>query len=148
MVYKLLADLVLLVHLAFIIFVIFGGLLAIKNVKWAWLHIPAAVWAGLVEFAGWICPLTPLENWLCFRAGASTYQDSFIAFYLFPLIYPTELTRNAQILIGTGVVLISCLFIRLCFIKELEDPETKYVYSICTFKACQIVGFCWRHDTS
>ncbi len=97
MVYKLLADLVLLVHLAFIIFVIFGGLLAIKNVKWAWLHAPAAVWAGLVEFAGWICPLTPLENWLCSRAGASTYQDSFIAHYLFPLIYPTELSILSKV---------------------------------------------------
>src|SRR5210317_2204905 len=107
MVYKLLADLVLLVHLAFIIFVIFGGLLATKDVKWAWLHVPAAIWAGLVEFAGWICPLTPLENWLYIQAGASTYQDSFIAHYLFPLIYPTELTRNVQILLGTGVVLIS-----------------------------------------
>ena len=120
MVYKLLADLVLLVHLAFIIFVIFGGLLAIKNVKWAWLHAPAAVWAGLVEFAGWICPLTHLENLLCFRAGASTYQDSFIAHYLFPLIYPTELTRNVQILIGTGVVLISLFIYSLVLYKRIR----------------------------
>ncbi len=120
MVYKLLADIVLLLHLAFITFVIFGGLLAIKNVNWAWLHVPAAVWAGLVEFAGWICPLTPLENWLCFRAGASTYQDSFIAYYLFPLIYPTELTRNVQIILGTGVVLISLLIYSLVLYKRIK----------------------------
>jgi len=110
MVYKLLADFVLLLHLAFIIFVIFGGLLALKNVKWAWLHVPAAVWGGFIEFSGWICPLTPLENWLCFRAGAGTYQEGVIARYLLPLIYPTALTRNVQIVLGAGVVLIS-LFI-------------------------------------
>ena len=109
MVYKLLADLVLLLHLAFIVFVIFGGLLVLKNVKWAWLHVPAAVWGGLVEFAGWICPLTPLENWLCIRAGSGTYQESFIAHYLLPLIYPTGLTRNVQFVLGAGLVLISLL---------------------------------------
>ena len=118
MVYILLADLVLLVHLAFIIFVIFGGFLAINNVKWAWLHVPTAVWGGLVEFAGWICPLTPLENWLCFKAGAGTYQESFIAHYLLPLIYPTELTSNVQIFLGAGVVLISLLFYSLVLYKR------------------------------
>jgi len=118
MVYKLLADFVLLLHLAFIIFVIFGGLLALKNVKWAWLHVPAAAWGGLVEFAGWICPLTPLENWLCLRAGAGTYQESFIAHYLFPLIYPTELTRNVQIILGAGVVLINLLIYSLVLYKR------------------------------
>ena len=118
MVYKLLADFVLLLHLAFIIFVIFGGLLALKNVKWAWLHVPAAVWGGFVEFAGWICPLTPLENWLCFRAGAGTYQEGFIPHYLLPLIYPTELTRNVQIVLGAGVVLISLFIYSLVLYKR------------------------------
>jgi hypothetical protein len=118
MVYKLLADFVVLLHLAFIIFAIFGGLLALKNIKWAWLHVPAAVWGGLVEFAGWICPLTPLENWLCFRVGAGTYQESFIAHYLLPIIYPTELTRNVQIILGTGVVMISLLIYSLVIYKS------------------------------
>jgi len=118
MVYKLLADFVLLLHFVFIIFVIFGGLLALKNLKWAWLHVPAVVWGGLVEFAGWICPLTPLENWLYFKAGAGTYQESFIAHYLLPLIYPTELTRNVQIILGAGVVLISLLIYSLVLYKR------------------------------
>jgi len=118
MVYKLLADFVLLLHLAFIIFVIFGGLLALKNVKWAWIHVPAAVWGGLVEFAGWICPLTPLENWLSLRAGAGTYQERFIAHYLLPLIYPTGLTRNVQIILGAGVVLISVIVYSLVLHKN------------------------------
>jgi hypothetical protein len=121
MVYKLLADLVLLLHFAFIAFVIFGGLLALKNVKWAWLHVPAAAWAGLVEFAGWICPLTPLENWLSFRAGAQPYQGSFIAHYLFPLIYPSELTRDMQIVLGTGVVLISLLVYSIVLYKRIRN---------------------------
>ena len=120
MVYKLLADFVLLLHLAFIIFVIFGGLLALKNVKWAWLHVPAAVWGGFVEFAGWICPLTPLENWLCFRAGAGTYQEGVIAHYLLPLIYPTELTRNVQIVLGAGVVLISLFIYSFVLYKKAK----------------------------
>jgi hypothetical protein len=121
MVYTQLADFVLLLHLAFIIFVIFGGLLAIKNVKWAWLHVPTAVWGGLVEFAGWICPLTHLENWLRFRAGTGTYQESFIVHYLLPLIYPTELTRDVQIILGAGVVLISLLIYSLVLYKRARE---------------------------
>ena len=118
MVYKLLADFVVLLHLAFIIFVIFGGLLALKNVKWAWLHVPAAVWGGLVEFAGWICPLTPLENWFYIQGGAGTYQERFIAHYLLPIIYPTELTRNVQIILGAGVVLINLTIYSLVIYKR------------------------------
>ena len=123
MVYKLLSDIVLLLHLAFIVFVIFGGLLALRNAKWAWLHAPAAVWAALVELAGWICPLTPLENWLSFRAGAGTYQDSFIAYYIFPLIYPTQLTRNVQIILGTGVVLICLITYSLVIYKKIKKNK-------------------------
>ncbi len=120
MVYKLLADFVLLLHFAFIVFAVFGGLLALKNLKWAWLHVPAAVWGGLVEFVGWICPLTPLENWLSFRAGAGTYEESFVAHYLLPLIYPTELSRNVQIILGAGVVLINILIYALVVYKRAK----------------------------
>ena len=109
MVYDLLADFTLLLHLAFIVFVVVGGLLALKNVKWAWVHIPAAAWGGLVEFTGWLCPLTPLEKWLRFKAGAGLYHESFISHYLLPLIYPTELTRNLQIVLGAGVVIINVI---------------------------------------
>ena len=120
MIYKLSADCVLLLHFGFIIFVVFGGLLAIKNAKWAWLHVPAAAWAGLVEFAGWFCPLTPLENWLRFKTGSGVYQDSFIAHYLLPLIYPAELTRGVQIILGAGVVLISLLVYSFVFYKRIR----------------------------
>ena len=120
MVYKLSADIVLLLHLAFIVFVVFGGLLALKNIKWAWLHVPAALWGGLVEFTGWFCPLTPLENWLRLKAGDGTYQDSFISHYLLPLIYPVELTRHLQIILGAGVVLISLIVYSLVIFKRAK----------------------------
>jgi len=109
MVYKLLADLLLLVHLAFIIFVIFGGFLAIKNVKWAWLHVPKAVWGGLDEFAGWICPLTHLENWLQIKGGRSGYHGDFIANYIIPIVYPANLTRQIQLVLAAVVIIFNVL---------------------------------------
>jgi len=118
MVYKLFAHVVLLLHLAFIIYVLFGGLLALKNEKWALLHVPATAWGCLIEFADWICPLTPLENWLLIRAGASIYQEGFIAHYILPLIYPTELARYEQVILGTGIILIN-LPIYLLVLKKI-----------------------------
>ena len=78
MMYSLLADLVLVVHLAFVVFVLCGGLLVLKWRWIAWLHLPAAVWGAVVEFTGWICPLTPLENWLRVQGGETGSQDDFI----------------------------------------------------------------------
>ena len=78
--------------------------------KWrwiAWLHLPAAVWGAVVEFTGWICPLTPLENWLRAQGGEATYRSDFIAQYLLPVLYPEDLTRDLQLLLGTGVVVLN-----------------------------------------
>ena len=80
-----LADLVLCIHVGFVFFVIFGGLLVLKWRWIAWLHLPAAVWGAAVEFTGWICPLTPLENWLREQGGAASYRSDFIAQYLLPV---------------------------------------------------------------
>jgi hypothetical protein len=98
--YQLLADLVLAAHLAFVLFVPFGGLLALKWPRLAWIHLPAAAWGIAIEFAGWICPLTPLENRLRELAGESTYRGDFISRYLMAAIYPEGLTREAQIVLG------------------------------------------------
>jgi len=102
--YAFLADLVLVVHLAFVIFVLCGGLLTLKWRWIAWLHLPAALWGAIVEFTGWICPLTPLENWLRTQSVETSYRSDFIAEYLLPVLYPGDLTRGIQLLLGTVVV--------------------------------------------
>ena len=98
--HAVLADLVLVAHGAFVLFVALGGLLVLRWPRAAWAHVPAALWGIAIEFGGWICPLTPLENRLRELAGDSTYEGDFIARYLTPLIYPEGLTRGAQIALG------------------------------------------------
>jgi len=105
--YPFLADLVLVVHLAFVVFVLYGGLLILKWRWIAWLHLPAAVWGAVVEFTGWICPLTPLEVWLRAQGGETSYSSDFIAQYLLPVLYPVDLTRGIQLLLGTVVVVLN-----------------------------------------
>ncbi len=105
--YRLGADLVLLLHLVFVLFVMTGGFLLLKWPRLAWLHLPAAIWGAVVEYTGWICPLTPIENILRAMAGQSTRASDFIGRYLLPLMYPEGLTRNIQILLGTLVVLVN-----------------------------------------
>jgi hypothetical protein len=107
MLYRTLADLVVILHLLFILFVVGGGFLALRWRWLVWLHLPCAVWGGLVELAGWYCPLTPLENELRKAGGASGYAGSFVAHYLLPLIYPTGLTRGVQLTLGALVLLVN-----------------------------------------
>ena len=107
MMYPLLADLVLIVHLAFVVFVLCGGLLVLRWRWIAWLHLPAAVWGAVVEFTGWICPLTPLENWLRVQAGQTGYRSDFVAYYLLPVLYPGDLTRDVQLMLSTVVLAIN-----------------------------------------
>lgn len=102
--YGLLADAVLVAHLAFVLFVALGGLLVLRWRALAWLHVPAAIWGAAIEFAGWICPLTPLENHLRARAGEAGYQQDFIARYLLPVVYPEGLTRQDQLLLGSAAL--------------------------------------------
>jgi hypothetical protein len=107
MMYPLLADLVLIVHLAFVVFVLCGGLLVLRWRWIAWLHMPAAVWGAVVEFTGWICPLTPLENWLRTKGGEAGYAGDFIARYLSAILYPDALTRDAQVIFGALVLVVN-----------------------------------------
>ena len=107
MLYRLLADAVLILHLAFILFVIAGGLLVLR---WRWaavVHLPVAVYGALIEFIGWVCPLTPLENHLRRRGGEEGYAGGFIDHYLVPLIYPGDLTSGLQIALGLAVVAVN-----------------------------------------
>ena len=105
--YSLLANLVLIVHLTFVVFVLCGGLLGLRWQWVAWLHVPAAIWGAVVEFTGWICPLTPLENWLREQGNEAPYRSDFIAQHLLPLLYPEGLTHTVQLLFGTGVVVLN-----------------------------------------
>jgi hypothetical protein len=101
------ADLLVVIHLAFIGFVVFGGLLALKWRRTLYLHLPAAVWGALIEFQGWLCPLTPLEQRLRTAAGEAGYQGGFVEHYVIPVIYPVDLTRNLQILLGVLVIAVN-----------------------------------------
>jgi hypothetical protein len=102
--YSVLADAVLLLHFAFVLFVAFGALLVLRWPRVAWVHLPAAVWGVAIELGGWICPLTPLENRLRELAGESTYRGDFIARYLMPVIYPEGLTREVQLALGLAAL--------------------------------------------
>ncbi|HXV39531.1 MAG TPA: DUF2784 domain-containing protein [Steroidobacteraceae bacterium] len=107
MIWRILADAVLVAHLAFILFVVLGGLLVLRWPRLAWLHVPVVLWGAAIEFFGWICPLTPLEKWLRVLGGESGYPGGFIAHYLLPLIYPAGLTRNVQLVLGTFVMAVN-----------------------------------------
>jgi hypothetical protein len=105
--YRLLADAVVGVHCLFIVFVVTGGFIAWRWPKVAWAHVPAALWGALIELAGWICPLTPLENSLRRAAGESGYAGGFIEHYVIPVIYPAGLTRGIQLGLAILVVAIN-----------------------------------------
>ena len=98
------ADIVVLVHLAFILFVAAGGLLVLRWPRLAWMHVPAIIWGALIEFAGWLCPLTPLENRLRAAAGEAAYAGGFIDRYIMPIVYPAGLTRGMQLGLGVAVI--------------------------------------------
>ena len=117
---SLLADLVVVVHLAFVLFVAVGGLLVLRWPRVAWLHLPAAAWGVFVEFAGWICPLTPLENALRVRAGASAYTGTFVDRYLLPLLYPAGLTRPTQLALGLFALSINVVVYTLVLRRSLR----------------------------
>lgn len=106
---SLAADLVVLLHLGFILFVALGALLVLGRPALAWLHVPAVLWGIGIELVGGVCPLTPLENSLRLAAGEAGYAGGFIDQYLVPLIYPPGLTRGMQIGLGLAVAWVNLL---------------------------------------
>ena len=101
------AELIVLIHFSFILFVIFGGLLVMKWRRLIWLHLPTAVWGALIEIFGWICPLTTLENQFRRNNYGEVYSTGFIEHYIIPIIYPVGLTRDIQIILGVAVIAIN-----------------------------------------
>ena len=105
--YRIAATAVAILHGAFILFVVVGGVAVLRWPKLAWIHLPAAIWGMLIEFAGWYCPLTSIENALLRRAGLAGYSDGFVAHYLFAVIYPNGLTRGMEVAIGAFVLIVN-----------------------------------------
>ncbi|HEV2042790.1 MAG TPA: DUF2784 domain-containing protein [Casimicrobiaceae bacterium] len=123
MAYRAAADAILVAHLAFVLFVVFGALLLLRWPRLAWLHIPAFVWAAFIEFSGTICPLTPLEVALRQRAGQAGYGGSFVDHYVVSLLYPEGLTQNTQAMLGAMVVAINAAIYIVAFRRRRPSPD-------------------------
>ena len=113
--YELFANLTLIAHLMFILFVIFGGLLYLIFSKIIYIHLPALLWGIYVELSNSICPLTYLENWFLNKGNLTTYSNNFISNYIFPIIYPDSLTAEIQIYLGVSLIIINILIYSLIF---------------------------------
>jgi len=109
MTYRVLADLVVLAHTLFVVFVVVGGFFVWRWRWLVWLHVPCAVWGVVIEYKGWICPLTPLENALRTRAGLQGYEGGFVEHYVLPVLYPAGLTRPMQATLGSLVVVVNLI---------------------------------------
>jgi hypothetical protein len=125
MIYDVLANAVLALHLAFIVFVVLGAALFWRLPRLRWLHFAALAWAAFIEFSGGICPLTPLENRLRRLAGGEGYGGGFIAHYLTPIIYPEGLTREWQVALGVGVIVINlAAYAAIHYARRKREPGT------------------------
>ena len=115
--YELAADLTLIIHFTFILFVIFGALLFFITKKIIFIHIPAFIWGAYIELTHSICPLTYLENWFLHKANLTTYSEGFIQNYLVPIVYPVSLTKDLQIYIGIALIVINIVIYAFIFSK-------------------------------
>jgi hypothetical protein len=121
---RLLADLVVLLHLGFIAFAALGGLLALRWRWMPWLHLPAALWGGFVEASGRVCPLTPLENALRRAAGEAGYGGGFIEHYALPLVYPEGLTREAQLVLAGLLVAANAVIYAIVWRRGVREAAS------------------------
>jgi len=115
--YRFLADAVLVVHLGFVLFVVAGAFLVVRWPRLVWIHPPTALWGILVEWSGWICPLTPLENRLRAQGGAAGYPGGFVEHYLVPVLYPASLTHSVQVLLGATVLVVNLIAYAIVFAR-------------------------------
>ncbi len=121
--YSILVSIVLGIHLLFILFVIFGGIAVLRKAWLAWVHLPSAVWAVLLELFGWTCPLTPLEQWLRTLSGQSSYKIGFIEHYLLQIVYPEALTRELQIVFGCLVFALNGGIYIYCILRKRRKKQ-------------------------
>jgi hypothetical protein len=106
---RALADVIVVLHFGFLLFVVLGGLAVLRWPRLAWLHVPAAIWGVLIEFFGWICPLTPLENHFRALGGQAGYSGGFIQHYIVSVLYPDQLTRGTQLMLGALVLALNAI---------------------------------------
>lgn len=115
---RIAADIVVIVHFGFIVFVVLGGLLALRWPRMAWVHVPVAVWGVVIELVGFICPLTPLENRLRVAAGDEGYAGGFIDHYLIPVVYPNGLDKSTQVTLGILVFAVNLAIYGMVVVKR------------------------------
>ena len=121
------ADAIVALHFAFVLFVVLGASLVLRWPRVAWIHVPAVIWGALVEFTGWICPLTPLENRLRRSAGETGYQGDFIAHYVLPVLYPNGLTRRDQLVLGGAALAINIAIYAVVFVRHRRRSVKKHM---------------------
>ncbi|MDV5168646.1 DUF2784 domain-containing protein [Photobacterium rosenbergii] len=126
MMYRILADLVVIFHLLFIIFALLGGLLVIWRNIMVLVHIPAVLWVSVLSFKGWICPLTPLENQLRLAAGGEGYPGGFVEHYLIPVIYPAGFSFDVQIVLGITALMINFVIYAFVYYWEKRRQDRTY----------------------
>lgn len=119
--YRLAADVVLIAHFAFVLFVVLGGLLVLRWPRVAWIHVPIAIYGAVIEFVGFICPLTPLENSLRARGGEAGYSGGFVEHYITATIYPSGLTRRIQLVLGIGVLVLNAVVYMIVFRRRTRS---------------------------
>ena len=115
--HELAAGIILIIHFLFILFVLFGALLFFVAKKMVFIHIPAIIWGFYIELTHSICPLTYLENWFLHKANLTTYSEGFIQNYLVPIVYPMNLTKDLQIFLGIGLIVINIVIYAFIFGK-------------------------------
>ncbi|HEX5387166.1 MAG TPA: DUF2784 domain-containing protein [Gemmatimonadales bacterium] len=120
----MIADLVVLFHVAFVLFVVLGGLLVLRWGWVAWAHLPAAAWGAWIEFSGRVCPLTPLENSLRLASGQPAYAGDFVGHYILPVLYPAGLTHGVQVALGMFVVGLNLAIYSVVTARSRRPPPT------------------------
>lgn len=121
--YSVAADALVIAHLAFIMFVMLGGLLLLKWPRCIYLHLPAVAWGTLVELRGWLCPLTPLEQHYRALAGETGYSGDFVQHYLLPLIYPAGLTRDVQTILAMCVITVNLVIYAVIYVQYQRNSR-------------------------
>jgi len=125
MLYRLAADVTLSVHLAFIVFVVFGGLLTLYFRHTPFIHIPAAAWGAFAELSGRVCPLTTLENVFRREAGQLGYSESFVEHYILPIVYPAGLSREIQLWLGVAVIVFNALIYAFILYRKISRSQPR-----------------------